>query len=233
VSLTYSIAQVLRGRSLDEDERELIRLVAQATPTAELASKLGLSPKSIGYRLDRVAVKLNSPNRVRSGLVYRALVLRQVEAEPVQAAPPIRLRRRERAVLRGVAQGRPLTRIADDLRMEDWDLSPVALRLRERLGADDYAHAVWRGWHLRLIDAETPGIGVTITRSSPQTTAAGSRELPRPPRTTGAPAGAPSVAPGPGVSPRPRDGGDVTTTAEPPVLSARPGLPPRAASSPP
>ena len=179
MTLTYSIAQALRGRSLDDDERELIRLVALGTPTTELAVKLGLSPKSVGYRLDRIAVKLNSPNRVRSGLVYRALVLRQVEAEPMEAGPLIRLPRRERAVLQGVAQGRPLTRVADDLRMEDWDLSPIALSLRKRLGADDYAHAVWRGWHLRLIDAETPGVAGTATRSS-QTTTADTRALPRP-----------------------------------------------------
>ncbi|MGW1622924.1 hypothetical protein [Streptomyces sp. NPDC002172] len=206
MTLTYSIAQALRGRSLDDDERELIRLVAQATPTAELASKLGLSSKSIGYRLDRIAVKLKSPNRVRSGLVYRALVLRQVEAEPLEDAPPIRLRRRERAVLQGVAQGHPLTRIADDLRMEDWDLSPIALQLRKRLGADDYAHAVWRGWHLRLIDAETPGIAGATTHSSSQTTAAGSRELPRPPRARGALRAPTASPPDRGASPAPGTG---------------------------
>ncbi|WP_432138613.1 hypothetical protein [Streptomyces sp. bgisy154] len=189
MTLTYSVAQALRGRALDDDERELIRLVAQGTPTAALVSKLSLSSKSIGYRLDRVAVKLGNPNRVRSGLVYRALVLRQIEAEPLEPVPSIRLNRRERVVLQGVAEGRPLTRIADGLRLEDWELSPIALGLRERLGADDYAHAVWRGWQLQLIDAETPGLGGATTRSS-QNTAAGSRELPRPPRVRAAiPAG--------------------------------------------
>ncbi|MGW3425652.1 hypothetical protein [Streptomyces phaeochromogenes] len=168
----------LRVQTLDPREREIVLRIAQGGNRAAVVGDLGLDTKQFGHRLRKIADKLCSPTAIRSGLVYRALVFGQVEADLLETSVRFR-KKREYEVLWGVAQGRTLSRIAEDLRVEEWDLGPIALQMRHTLKADDYAHAVWRGWQLQLIGPDNPGITASETRSSAQVNAEGWRRRPR------------------------------------------------------
>ncbi|MFE5866662.1 hypothetical protein ACFQ77_39820 [Streptomyces virginiae] len=194
-------------RRLDRVEKEIVLLIAAGISTVGLVEALDdLTDGNVATRIRKIADKLGSPTVVRSGLVYRALCLHLVE-EPTPL-PRVSLPRRELKILHGVAQGRPLTRIAEDLDMEDWDLNPLALQMRKRLRAQDYAHAVYQGWRMRLLTQDSPGIPTGDTRSSSQITAAAWMKRPRPSRsvgvqptpTTSPPASEAPRRPGPGAT---------------------------------
>ncbi|MFE2528788.1 hypothetical protein ACFXEL_31715 [Streptomyces sp. NPDC059382] len=171
-------------RRLDRVEQEMVLLIAAGVGTAGLVEALDdLTAANVVSRIRKVADKLGSPTVVRSGLVYRSLCFRLVE-EPTPI-PRVSLPARELRILRGVAQGRPLTRIAEDLGMEDWDLNPLAIQMRKRLHAQDYAHAVRQGWRMQLLTTDSPGIPTGDTRSSSQITAAAWMRRPRPSRALG------------------------------------------------
>lgn len=193
-------------RRLDRVEQEVVLLIAAGISTAGLVEALDdLTPGNVDNRIRKVADKLGSPTVVRSGLVYRAFCFGLVE-EPTPV-PRISLPRHELNVLRGVAQGRPLTRIAEDLGMEDWDLNPIALQMRKRLHAQDYAHAVRQGWRMRLLTPDSPGIPTGDTRSYSQITAAAWMKRPRPSRSVGVQSTPTSSLPlAPDAPPRPGPG---------------------------
>lgn len=66
--------------------------------------------------------------------------------------------------------------------MEEWDLGPLAVRLRERLGVAAYAQAVWHGRQMRLLGPDCPGITGTEVRSSARIAAESRQRRPRPAR---------------------------------------------------
>ncbi|OKI50348.1 hypothetical protein [Streptomyces sp. MJM1172] len=192
---------------LDANEIRLIELTGAGKTRAETCRELGWRLSNWHYRAARLARKLHSPTQALTGLVYRALVSGQVQAPQLFVGRP-RLAQRQLVVLHGVAQGRPLTRVAEDQQVEDWDLTPIALSMRQALGAETYPQAVWIGWQFRLITQEAPGLPTDDTRSSSQITA--SDHLRRPPSQrptrpvgTSSPTSPPPAA---GVPPRSRPG---------------------------
>lgn len=137
---------------------QVIALTAQGLTNCEIATRLGVKPRTVKTRVGLALAA--SGARDRAGLVALACRAGQLQDVPQQVAGPVVLSRRSLEVLAGIAAGLPNPLIAEGLWLSEDGVRSRVRRLLKVLGARDRAHAVLIAWQLRILP-EAGGTGRT------------------------------------------------------------------------
>lgn len=127
---------------------QVIALTAQGLTNCEIATRLGIKPRTVKTRVGLALAA--SGARDRTGLVVLACRAGQLQDVPRQTAGPVVLSRESAEVLAGIAAGLPNPVIAEGLWLSEDGVRSRVRRLLRDLGARDRAHAVLIAWQLRI-----------------------------------------------------------------------------------
>lgn len=118
-------------------EVQVLRLIAQGRPTAQIARALNLSQNTVKTHVSRMAQRLRVPSR--EALVAAGTKARVVPPPPV----PVRLDPAERQLRDLIADGLTYREIGARQRQSVPTVKYRAGLLMRRVGAEDRAHLVW------------------------------------------------------------------------------------------
>ncbi|MEV0636442.1 LuxR C-terminal-related transcriptional regulator [Streptomyces sp. NPDC050619] len=136
---------------LSAQEREALLGISQGRTTAETACDMGVSDSTVKTYILRIGGKLGTSER--AGMVDLAYRHGHLDAPgPVDI---VELPKEQRTVLTALADGKTVQEIAAGEKRPLDDVRKDARRLLRALGASSAAHAVTRGWQLRLLGPAT------------------------------------------------------------------------------
>jgi DNA-binding NarL/FixJ family response regulator len=137
---------------LSPQEREALLGISQGRTTAEAAYDMGVSDSTVKTYILRIGGKLGSSER--AGMVDLAYRHGHLDV-PGPVDNVVELPEEQRTVLAGLAGGKTVEEIAAGAKRPLDDVRKDARRLLRALGASSAAHAVTRGWQLRLLGPAT------------------------------------------------------------------------------
>ncbi|WP_217556725.1 response regulator transcription factor [Streptomyces sp. GbtcB6] len=136
---------------LSPQEREALLGISQGRTTAETACDMGVSDSTVKTYILRIGGKLGTSER--AGMVDLAYRHGYLDVpRPVDCL--VELPEEQHTVLAGLAGGRTVEEIAASAKRPLGDVRNARSLLRA-LGASSAAHAVTRGWQLRLLSSAT------------------------------------------------------------------------------
>ncbi|MGQ4333184.1 MULTISPECIES: LuxR C-terminal-related transcriptional regulator [Streptomyces] len=137
---------------LSPQEREALLGISQGRTTAETACDMGVSDSTVKTYILRIGGKLGTSERASMvDLAYR----RGYVDVPGPVDYVVELPKEQHTVLAGLAGGKTVQEIAAGAKRPLDDVRKDARRLLRALGASSAAHAVTRGWQLRLLGPAT------------------------------------------------------------------------------
>ncbi|MDQ0687312.1 MULTISPECIES: response regulator transcription factor [Streptomyces] len=137
---------------LSPQEREALLGISQGKTTAETACDMGVSDSTVKTYILRIGGKLGTSERASMvDLAYRRGYL----DVPGPVDYVVELPKEQHTVLAGLAGGKTVEEIAAGAKRPLYDVRKDARRLLRALGASSAAHAVTRGWQLRLLSPAT------------------------------------------------------------------------------
>ncbi|MDQ0834544.1 DNA-binding CsgD family transcriptional regulator [Streptomyces achromogenes] len=133
---------------LSPQEREALLGISQGRTTSETACDMGVSDSTVKTYILRIGGKLGSSER--AGMVDLAYRHGHLDV-PGPVNYVVELPEGQRTVLAGLASGMTVEEIAAGAKRPLDGVRKDARRLLRALGASSAAHAVTRGWQLRLL----------------------------------------------------------------------------------
>ncbi|MFC9131899.1 response regulator transcription factor [Streptomyces sp. NPDC057099] len=133
---------------LSPQERDALLGIALGKTTAETASHMGVSERTVKTYVVRIGRRLGAVERAAIvELAYR----QQLLDTPVLLRREVHLSDGQRVILDGLAAGKTVEQMADGERRRLSDVRKDARSTLRALGASTAAHAVTRGWQFGLL----------------------------------------------------------------------------------